>query len=252
MIGAILNQKGGVGKTTVSVNLAFGLALFGKKTLIIDLDPQAHSTVIYCQDIPSLTVRDLLLDRNFKTEKVITQAVVGEKPIDNLFIVPTNIRLAATVEQVISRVHREKLLHYHTSKLKKEFDFIIIDCPPMLGVLTMNAIYASNFNLIPTTYSRYALDGIADLFNTINEVKEGKEYYYYILRNSLDNRTSKTNTFIENQLKDERLTSTIIEKCEAINQAQIQGEPLYTFDSKSRAVENFNSLTQEVISWQKN
>ncbi len=248
----ILNQKGSVGKSTVTTNMAYCLSVSGKKTLIVDMDPQAHSSVIFCRDIPrNNTINELLSNKSFKTGDVVRQAVAGEdeQPVENLFIIPSNIHLAITAEQITTKIHREKLLYNHLKRIEKDFDFIIIDCPPAVNVLTVNAIYTSDVILIPTTYGRYSLDGIADLFQSIKEVKEEDDFAYWILRNSRDARTKLSNAFVEEQLAPfkKNLLTTVIRRNEAINQAQMNNEPVMIFEPRSYGAEDFKKLTREII-----
>lgn len=248
----ILNQKGGVGKTTVSVNLAYGLALAGMETLLVDLDPQAHATLIYEPDPPKEgTVRDLFLDKNLDVQKIVRPVMVNGSPYPHLSLLPSNIRLALSAEQIIGQTHREKLLYNHLRRIEGRYRFILIDCPPSLNVLTVNAIYAADLILIPTTYGLYSLDGIADLFRSIREVKETEEFEFFILRNGFDARTSTTNQAIDQTLQkyQDQLTDTIIRRNEAINQAQINREPIFTFDPRSHGALDFQSLTTELITY---
>ena len=247
---AILNQKGGVGKTTVSINLAYGFAKAGKRTLLIDLDPQAHSSVIFCPEIPSSgTVRELFEKRDAELKPLVQPAQVRGDAVPNLWIVPSNIHLAVTAERMISQHYRERRLDKALAPLLTEFDYVLLDCPPNLGVITVNAIYTADKVLIPTTYGRYSLDGIADLFASIKEIRENAEGAYVILRNAYDARNRATNEYIEQQLDSVRssLLSTMIRKSEAINQAQISGEPVFTFDPKGHGAEDFEALTQEIM-----
>lgn len=252
---SILNQKGGVGKTTISVNLAYGLAKLSKKEiLIIDLDPQGHSSLIFCQDPPrQMTVKEIFLDKGFDIKNIIHPAVVNGEKIERLFVIPSNIHLALVAEQILTQIHREKLLHNHLRKIEKMYDYILIDCPPTLNILTVNAIFTSDLILIPTTYSVYSLDGISDLFRSIRDVKEAEEYAYCILRNGYDVRNKQTNQFIEQNLEPykKNVLKTVLRKSEPINQSQMNKEPVFTFDPKSHGTEDFTLLTKEIIKYGK-
>lgn len=249
IVKTVINQKGGVGKSTVSTNLAYGLSESGKRVLLVDVDPQAHSTVIYADQDAEFSMRDLFSTRKFDIRQAIYPARVNGIPVPNLAVLPSNIRLAAAAEQVASRVHREKILSRHLEEIADEYDYAIIDCPPTLGTLTVNGIFAADGFLIPVIYSRYALDGVADLFEIIREVKETDAFEFLVIRNALDARTTQTNQFVETQLEALKagLAKTIIRKTEAINQAQINGEPVFTFDPKGKGAEDFRALVQEII-----
>ena len=146
---ALLNQKGGVGKTSISVNLACGLALEGQKTLLLDLDPQAHASMIYCDDNPTSTINEIFERRDAELQSLIQPAMVAGEPVDVLRIVPSNIRLAVIAERMITEHFRERRLHTQLQDVENAYDFILMDCPPNLGVLSVNAIYTADVIIIP-------------------------------------------------------------------------------------------------------
>ena len=136
-------------------------------------------------------------------------------------------------------------------KIDSLFDYVIVDCPPSLGVLTVNAIYASDMLLIPTSYSKFSLDGVNDLFSVIHVVKENNEFVYRMLRNDFDIRNKQTNRVIDEKLLPfkENITETIIRKCESINQAFLNEENIFTFEPGSYGGEDYLALSKEIISY---
>ena len=244
---AIINQKGGVGKSTQSTNIAYELACLGRKTLLADIDPQAHSCAVYMQEQSIYTVKDLFSDPKFDTKQAVFQGVSQGKSVNNLFVIPSNIQFAKVAEQISSRIHREKLLHNHLKKL--DYDYVLLDCPPNLGVITINAIYTADLILIPVNYDKGALDGMADLMSTIREVKESTDLPYLILRNAFDARNKQTNSYIDSELEPfkDRLLKTKIRKTEAINQARIADEPIQVYDPQSNGAADYKELIAELI-----
>lgn len=247
---AVTNQKGGVGKTTTCINVAYGLASAGKSTLLIDIDPQANSSTIFCRKLrKDISVSKLFLNRDSQIKDFIIPAFVGRNKIENLSLVPSFIDLALIVEQIASVPHREKILLKNLKKIEDQYEYIIIDCPPNLGILTMNAILCADLLLIPTTYSKYSLDGIIDLLSIAQDVKEEKFDDFFILRNCYDAKNKRTNFFVGNHLESIKthLFETIIRRSETINQSQISDMPVQVFNSKSAGHVDFEAFTKELI-----
>lgn len=244
------NQKGGTGKTTDSINVSDCLATMGFKTLLIDLDPQASASTIYREPKNILRfVDDLFLDKEAKIEKFILKVKA------NLDLIPSNIHLAIAATQAEIRYHRESILINHLNKLQS-YDYIIIDCPPTFTVLTINALYASDFLVIPINYAPYAIQGLYDLLEITRDVREQRTFRYSILRNGFDPRNAVTNRIIDEALKtvvfngshiSENLFETVIRSTQSIPQAQPFGKSIFDFAPTSPAAIDFADFTNELL-----
>jgi chromosome partitioning protein len=244
---AVINQKGGVGKTTTSINLSSGIARKGIKTLLVDLDPQAHSTIGLGFEPGNSQVA---LHEVFLKKKTLSDIIVSTT-INNLFLAPSNIRLDKVEQQLSPEMFRETLLDKAIKPLK-DYKVIVIDCRPTLGTLTINALYACNFIIVPCEISRYALDGFSDLMETIEYVKQNQEQekHLRILLTKFDSRNKISNDWVFNQLKNFKplMLNTFIRKNEALNQAHMAQENIFTFSPLSPGAQDYEQLTQELLS----
>ncbi|MYL62617.1 AAA family ATPase [Bacillus hwajinpoensis] len=247
-IVAITNQKGGVGKTTTSVNMSACLAYLGKKVLLVDIDPQGNATSgvgIEKGDIETC-VYNVLVD-DVEAEEVIQQTIV-----ENLDVIPSTIQLAGAEIELVPTISREVRLKRALNKVEKKYDYIIIDCPPSLGLLTINALTAANAVLIPVQCEYYALEGLSQLLNTVRLVQKhlNKELEIEgVLLTMLDARTNLGIQVIEEVKKyfQEKVYRVIIPRNVRLSEAPSHGKPVIVYDPKSRGAETYLELAKEVL-----
>lgn len=246
MILCFSTHKGGTGKTTSSLNLSTGLAQAGKKTLLIDLDPQGHSSIglnhSLAYDEPNMA--DVL-----NGQSIPLQGIILETSIPNLFLAPSNIRLASVAESLFTKFKREERLKQSLEPIRASYEWVIIDCPPALGVLTANAVDAADVVIIPCQVGARALDGLGDLLNLIKLLKNKDFKDWWILITMVDNRKTVSQEFFHDQIKpyEEKLLKTRILMSESLNQAQMAREPVFSFEPKSKGAQNYEELTQELL-----
>ncbi|QHA94050.1 AAA family ATPase [Bacillus sp. N1-1] len=247
-IVAITNQKGGVGKTTTSVNMSACLAYLGKKVLLVDIDPQGNATSgvgIEKGDIETC-VYNVLVD-DVEAEEVIQQTIV-----ENLHVIPSTIQLAGAEIELVPTISREVRLKRALNKVEKKYDYIIIDCPPSLGLLTINALTAANAVLIPVQCEYYALEGLSQLLNTVRLVQKHLNTELEIegvLLTMLDARTNLGIQVIEEVKKyfQEKVYRVIIPRNVRLSEAPSHGKPVIVYDPKSRGAETYLELAKEVL-----
>lgn len=246
---AIANQKGGVGKTTTSINLSAALAEKGKKVLMIDIDPQGNATSgfgIEKNDLDN-TVYELMLG-----ECSIQECIIQEI-LPNLSVIPTNVNLAAAEIELIDMDKKEYILKNEIDWVKDKYDFIIIDCPPSLSMLTVNAMTAADSVLVPIQCEYYALEGLSQLIYTVNLVKtrlnpdlemEGVVFTMY------DSRTNLSAEVVENVREnlEERIFNTMIPRNIRLAEAPSFGRPITSYDPRSAGAISYLELAQELIS----
>lgn len=245
---SVFNQKGGVGKTTTIVNLASFIASKGKKVLLVDIDPQGNTTSGYGFDKKTLelTIYNAILgDHDI-------QSCILETEIENLKILPSNIDLAGAEIEITEYEHRNFLLKNQLDQVKDQYDYVFIDCPPSLSVLTINSLVASDSVLIPIQCEYYALEGVSELVNTFNLVKQGlnKELEVEgVLLTMFDGRTNLAIQVVDEVRKyfKDKVYRTIIPRNIRLAEAPSYGQPIMLYDDKSRGAKAYERLATEVL-----
>jgi chromosome partitioning protein len=248
MIVAIANQKGGVGKTTTAINLAAGLALRGRPTLLIDLDPQANSTMSFL-DMTQVqrSVYDAISDSTVQLSDVIVKS-----GLENLWIAPSRIALAKLEAKLIGEIDAHFRLKDKIDQVQRLYANIVIDCPPTLGLLTVNALVAASHLLIPIQSSYFALEGTDDLLETIEKVRQRPNPSLQILGVVItmhDKRTSLAKD-IRTQIKKVfggKVFKTVITKSVRLEESPAYKESIFTYAPDSTGASEYYSLCEEVI-----
>ena len=246
---SVANQKGGVGKTTTTVNLSTILAKKGKKVLLIDADPQGNATSgLGIDKEADLSTYDLLIT------DVAAEDIIQETAIKNLYITPSNMNLAGAEVQLVSMMSREQRMKEKLDAIKNQFDYILIDCPPSLGLITLNAFTASDSVLIPVQCEYYALEGLGQLLNTVELVRKHLNKNLYVegaLLTMYDIRTNLANQVVREVKKffQNKVYKTVIPRNVRVSEAPSYGMPITIYDPKSKGARSYEKFTKEFLKW---
>ena len=246
-IVSVANQKGGVGKTTTAVNLSTILAKKGKRVLLIDADPQGNATsgIGMDKDVEFSTYDLLVSDKSLVN-------IIKKSEIKNLYICPSNINLAGAEVQLVSMMSREQRLKEKLDVYKSKFDYIFIDCPPSLGLVTLNAFTASDSVLIPVQCEYFALEGLGQLFNTVELVKKHLNKNLEIegaLLTMYDARTNLSNQVVKEVKKyfNDKVYRTVIPRNVKVSEAPSYGLPITVYDPISKGAKSYEKFTREFL-----
>lgn len=244
---SVANQKGGVGKTTTTVNLGTILAKKGKKVLLIDADPQGNATSgLGVEKEVEFSTYDILVN------ETLLEDAIQNTMIKNLKVCPSNINLAGAEVELVSMMSREQRLKEKLEEIKDKFDYILIDCPPSLGLITLNSFTASNSVLIPVQCEYFALEGLGQLLNTINLVKkhlnknieiEGSLLTMYDIRTNLSNQVVKE----VKKYFDNKVYKTVIPRNVRLSEAPSYGMPITEYDPKSKGAKSYLKFAKEFL-----
>ncbi|MFT8315458.1 MAG: AAA family ATPase [Clostridium sp.] len=249
---SIFNQKGGVGKTTTNINLCSYLAMKGYKILTIDIDPQGNTTSGL--GIDKINIKRSVYD--VMTEDIsLNDVILKSELIENLYIAPSTLELAGAEIEIIEMENRESILKNKINELKSEYDYIFIDCPPSLGLLTINSLCASNSVLIPIQAEFYALEGVGQLVNTIQLVKKSLNKNLQVegvILTMFDNRTKLSNEVFKevNKYFINKVYKITIPRNIRLAEAPSFGLPIFLYDDKCKGAEYYNNLAEEFLTRQ--
>lgn len=246
---AVVNQKGGVGKTTTAINLSSGLAVAEKKTLLVDIDPQANSTsgIGLDKSIVELSIYDVLIGRKNLAD------IIMPTELSFLNVAPSSIALVGAEVEMVGMMSREKVFSKILAPIVDSYDYIIVDCPPSLGLLTINALTAADSVLIPIQCEYYALEGLSQLLHTIELVQGNLNSDLEIegvLLTMYDQRLNLSRQVADEARKffNGRVYKTIINRNVRLSEAPSFGKPIMLYDILSTGAENYMALTKEVLS----
>lgn len=245
----IFNQKGGVGKTTTNINLCAYLAMEGYKVLTIDIDPQGNTTSGLGLDKNNLelSIYDVLI-----SDTTMNESIVRSDLVQNLFISPSTMELAGAEVELINKKDRENIIKNKLKEVENEYDYVFIDCPPSLGILTINALTCADSVLIPIQCEFYALEGVSQLINTVQLVKKSLNKDLYIegvVMTMFDYRTNLSNEVLKEVQKyfKEKVYNTTISRNVRLAEAPSFGLPIMLYDEKCKGAEAYVKLTKEFL-----